>query len=233
MERVTGDVEVRSGGGGWQAARTGMQLSQGDELATGFDSTVTLKFEDNSVVSVKPLTQFTIDRFLKDSEAVHTDIALKIGEIKAQVVQDAPLASDFVVITPSIVASVRGTEEDVVTSDKGTEVRYLSGKGQIENIRGQRSYLSASQSASVTFDGKITDAIQTAANHSRSTGTEDSGLTEAEVEIADEIFSESTGDPGSATEGQNAVTDTDAARSESSVVAEGSGKGNGNGDDPG
>jgi len=219
VESVTGDVEVRTGGV-WKTATPGMQLAVGDELATSFDSTAVLKFEDNSVVNVTPLTQFAIDRFLKDSSAVHTDIALKIGEVKARVVQNAPLPSDFVIITPTSVVSVRGTEEDVLTSDKGTEVSYAEGKGQAMNERRQRSYVAATQSASVAPDGKITDAIQTGTNRSRSTGTKDSGLTAAEVEIADEIFSDPTGDPGSASEGQSAATDTDDQLSESNVTEE-------------
>lgn len=207
VESVTGNVEVKMGAGNWQAAQPGTQLSEGDQMATGFESTAVLKFEDNSVVNVEPLTQFTIDRFLKDDQAVHTDIALKIGEVKARVVRDGTVRSDFVVVTPSSVVSVRGTEEDVRSSDLGTQVTYHEGKGQAENTKGQRSFVAASQSANVATDGKITDAIQTSVNESRSLGTRDSGLTDAEVKIAEETFSDSTGDPGSAAEGQNASTD--------------------------
>jgi hypothetical protein len=207
VDAVEGDVEVKSGGGGWATAQQGMKLAAGDRVSTGFDSRAVLKFEDNSVVTVKPLTQLTIDRFLKDEAAMRTDVAVKIGEIRAQVEHRKDLKSDFAVITPTSVVSVRGTDEAVGVSDRGTDVDIADGKVQAENERNQPTQVSGGQGASVAPDTQITAPIERAVQDSRTDTVTNLGLTNEEVGIT-EIYSNPTTDPGGATTGQLAPTET-------------------------
>jgi hypothetical protein len=206
LETLQGDVDVKRGAGSWEAGQSGMKLSPGDMVATGFASEAKLRFEDNSFVTVRPLTQMTIDRFLKDSAAVRTDIAVKVGEIKAQVEHGKGIKSDFVVITPTSVVSVRGTDEDLNVSDKGTDVVMNECTVRGENEQGQPSRVSAGQEAQFKEGELPVTPVDNAIERARADTTSGFGLSRKEEDIAHE-FSDPTLDPGLAAVGQKSSTD--------------------------
>lgn len=205
LESLQGDVDVKRGAGSWEAGQTGMKLSPGDRVATGFSSEAKLRFEDNSLVTVRPLTQMTIDRFLKDA-VVRTDIAVKIGEINAEVNRTKEIKSDFVVITPTSVVSVRGTNEDVNVSDKGAVVDLNAGSVRAQNEQGQPTQVAAGQEARLPESAVPTTPIDTAIEQGRTDTTTGFGLTNAELSNA-QFLSDPSLNPGAVSQGQQAPTD--------------------------
>lgn len=206
VDTLSGEVEVKQGSGAWQSAQKGMKLAAGDRVSTGFDSKVILKFEDNSVVTVKSLTQITIDRFLKDETAVRTDVAVRVGEIKAEVERGKGTKSDFVVITPASVVSVRGTDETINSSDIGTRVSVDDGQVRGENQQAVGAQVARTQEAFFPRGNELpVTPTDINIDQARSDTTGNIGLTPQETQIVQQ-FSDPTTDPGSATEGQEAST---------------------------
>ena len=207
VDQLEGDVEVKQGKADWAAATAGMKLSAGDQISTGFDSKLILKFEDNSVVTVKPLTQFTIDRFFKDEAAIHTDLAVKIGAVRAKVNRTADTASDFVVITPTSVVSVRGTEEEVRVTEKATDVNVIQGVVKAENERGQPASIAKGQEAQMEQGKQVVSPVEKLVEKSRTNTVSGFGLTEQEIQITGQ-YTSPTFDPGGASTGQSNPTAT-------------------------
>lgn len=123
IKSIKGDVEVKLQGDPWQTAASGMVLKEGAQLSTGFDAEAELILADNSIVKVSQLTQMKIDEFFREKAKVKTGIDLKIGKISAKVQRVGEELSDFNVVTPTSVVSVRGTKTDVRETDKGTDVQ--------------------------------------------------------------------------------------------------------------
>src|SRR5262249_59435942 len=101
-------------GGDWQDAREGFALSQGDQIHTGPESSVTLKFSDGTTMLLKELTHINVVVLLKRRERVKVQILLKLGELKSQVKRQEAVDSDYSVQTPTNIASVRGTDFDTL-----------------------------------------------------------------------------------------------------------------------
>lgn len=201
VDQVDGEVDVKQGSTDWISATPGMKLSPGDQISTGFDSKLILKFEDNSVVTVKPLTQLTIDRFFKDQAAVHTDLAVKIGTVRAKVNRTGDLASDFVVITPTSVVSVRGTEEEIHVAEKSTDVDVIHGIVRGESEQGQPTNISQGQAAQFVEGEQLVGPMEKAVEYSRTNTVGGFGLTPQEIQ-ATQLYTNPTFDPGGASTGQ-------------------------------
>jgi hypothetical protein len=107
--KLVGDVNSLVPGADWQEASEGMRLSADDEIHTGPDSEATLEFPDGSIVILKQLTRIKMRGLLSDENRVKIDLLLKMGELKAQVIRQDVVGSDFSVKTPVATTSVRGT----------------------------------------------------------------------------------------------------------------------------
>ncbi|MFQ5956835.1 MAG: hypothetical protein ACE5KK_03595, partial [Candidatus Brocadiales bacterium] len=112
---VEGDVEVKFPDQGWVPAKPGMKLQEGVELRTGPFSTANLIFADNSIASVDSFTQLTIDSFVKTDTTIKTHINLTVGSMTSTV-NRGELINDYEIVTPTVTASVRGTQIKRITS---------------------------------------------------------------------------------------------------------------------
>jgi FecR protein len=111
ITRIKGDLGVLKPGPrqDWQDGRVGQKLCLDDELHTGPDSEVELKFADRAVVTIKELTEIRIRGLAKEESRIKIEILLRIGELKAQVRPQQVIRADFSVQTPTATAGVRGT----------------------------------------------------------------------------------------------------------------------------
>jgi hypothetical protein len=109
---VTPDCSARKGGE-WQTLSAGATLSEGAEIACDPDGTATLRFPDGSTVSIKPTTQVTISSFFQQGGVAKAEILLRLGEVAADVKKSGAVRSDFQMRSPTVVASVRGTDFSV------------------------------------------------------------------------------------------------------------------------
>jgi hypothetical protein len=105
---ISGEAVVRRNGA-WVPLTSADQLKQGDEIFTGVDSRVVLKFADGSSLEIRELTQLLVQTTLVAANRKDLEVQLKLGEIKAQVKQEKAVDTTFEIRTATATASVRGT----------------------------------------------------------------------------------------------------------------------------
>lgn len=155
VEEFKGDVEVRPPGEDWKQAATGMRLPQGTLISTGFNSTLTVR-SINSSVRIKPLSQVSILENEIKPGGIHTRLKLRIGTIRAKVNRLDTKENAFFIETPSAVAGVRGTEEEVTYSpDRGTEVFLVTGSAVLGGTRKGNTIVRQRQTGKVGNDGSL------------------------------------------------------------------------------
>ncbi len=94
-------------------APVGTSLQAADVIVTGADGSAGITFADNSLVSVGPGSQFSIDRYSFDStthagEFQGTLQRGRLAAVSGKLVQQSP--ESMKIRTPSAVMAVRGTE---------------------------------------------------------------------------------------------------------------------------
>lgn len=128
VDKVVGKVDVRpSPEEKWEPAREQMVLKPGAQVSTMFLSRADLLLDTGEdkpdVVIVYALTLLTIDEHLRTADTIRTRLKLTIGSVRAGVMPTT-LEADFRVATPTLTASVRGSEIKEITHfpDSGTDV---------------------------------------------------------------------------------------------------------------
>ncbi|MFH1023735.1 MAG: FecR domain-containing protein [Planctomycetota bacterium] len=145
IHSVEGDVDVRKPAGEWAAANAGQVIEEGWEISTGFKSKAVLLFGDTSVAIVKPLTQLTINRFVKREKTAETLLDVKIGTLRVHV-KEGELKSDFKVSTPQLTASVRGTIWQISSSRScGDRISGYQGRVVAQNFQGMNRSVGAGE----------------------------------------------------------------------------------------
>ncbi|HEY2327771.1 MAG TPA: FecR family protein [Gaiellaceae bacterium] len=106
---ISGEVSVRHKNGTWTPLTPGTQLQVGDELATGVDSHLLLKFEDGSTMQLNELTQIIASTLLIPAKRKDVELQLVVGAIKANVTHETTLDTSFRIRQATASAGVRGT----------------------------------------------------------------------------------------------------------------------------
>jgi len=101
--------------------KAGMPVREADVVVTGANGTVGITFAHNSLLSIGPNSNFTIERFVFNSttHAGQFDSRLNKGTlagVSGKIVKQSPEAMR--VHTPSAIMGVRGTEFAVQVGDK-------------------------------------------------------------------------------------------------------------------
>ena len=112
LSNIKGKVEVKlPDNSAWAPATEGMVISLQTTVSTGFDSTVTVVMDKNTLV-VKPLTRLSVDRLVETQGKISTSCYLRVGGVSASVKSAEGVKQDFKVKSPYSTASVRGTGFD-------------------------------------------------------------------------------------------------------------------------
>ena len=122
-----GEVKVVQGnaylerGGERLALKVGMPVREADVVVTGSNGTVGITFADNSLLSIGPNSNFTLERYVFNSTtyAGQFDSRLTKGTlagVSGKIVKQSPEAMR--VHTPSAIMGVRGTEFAVQVGDR-------------------------------------------------------------------------------------------------------------------
>lgn len=117
-----GEVKYQHSGEAEAIAMTGIKLPIGSLLTTE-QGTITILFADGSSMILEPNSQLELDTLssFELNGMVDSTVRLKRGTVKTRVIKREP-RSQFRTITPSSVASVRGTEYRVnVVTEKSTD----------------------------------------------------------------------------------------------------------------
>ena len=119
MSKVIGDVKVDPvTDPGWRSATWGGKLFDGDQLQTGEASFSSIMFLDRSLVKIRANSKFTIKSKRTVKRELDTEINMKVGELNLT----ATKGSQFKIHTPTSVASVKGTELNLLVNEDGTSV---------------------------------------------------------------------------------------------------------------
>jgi len=122
LQNVQGDVKIqRSGTPSWIPAESGMSVSAGDRIETGDSGHVTLKLQKASI-DLKPNSQFSIKSYETQANQMKTTLRLDLGRLKARVDRLNDTGSMLKIITPTSVASVRGTIFDLDVYEYNGEI---------------------------------------------------------------------------------------------------------------
>jgi hypothetical protein len=109
VRELAGTVEMKAPGKAeWEPVRPGQRLPAETLISTGFKSTVNIVLGD-SVLTVRPLTRLSITEISRREEGDRVDLNLRAGRIRAEVKPPSGRNLDFVIRSPSVTASVRGT----------------------------------------------------------------------------------------------------------------------------
>lgn len=180
IKSVKGDVEIQPTGGVWEKASSGDKLKEGTLLSTGFGAEAQLILADNSAVTVYQLTQLKIDKFFREKAKVKTDLNLNIGKVRAQVQRVGEELSDFNVVTPTSVVSVRGTGMDVSQTDRGTNAKGLVHTIQVKDNLGRREIVRPNQETNVR-PGEVPTPVVVESQNRAKVDTAVLGLTKSEI----------------------------------------------------
>src|SRR5690606_39027174 len=115
-------VQVRRAGcppDHWIDATVDTMLQQGDEISVDPDGSATLQFADNSTTVVTDTTQLKIASYFTAGGVTRTEILLRMGQVRNSVMSNVRETHATKVVTPTSVASVRGTKF-TVAYDPGT-----------------------------------------------------------------------------------------------------------------
>jgi hypothetical protein len=109
VRELVGTVEMKAPGKAeWEPVRPGQRLSADTLISTGFKSTVNLVLGD-SVLTVRPLTRLSITEISRRDEGDLVDLNLRAGRVRAEVRPPSGRKVDFIIRSPVVTASVRGT----------------------------------------------------------------------------------------------------------------------------
>jgi hypothetical protein len=136
IKEISGKVEIKAPQLDWVQAQTGMAVSLGTTISTGFGSIAVLEL-GKSVLRVDPLTRLRIDELIEREGTVTTELFLRVGKVNAEVKTTAGLSQDFKLRSPVSTAAVRGTGFDY----SGYDLFVYDGEVTYQNLTGQdRTY---------------------------------------------------------------------------------------------
>ncbi len=117
-----------------------MLLRHGDSVRCQADSSMMLRFVDNSRLLVQQQTEFTLDTVSNyaRTKMVDTRIRLKSGHVDTQVQHKQGPGSRFQISTPSAVAAVRGTDFRIMAGSEQMRAEVLKGQVEMQAKRGKR-----------------------------------------------------------------------------------------------
>lgn len=133
---LRGTPEVRKLPGDWSDASESSVIDEGTEIATDPDTEVEIEYPDGSTTILRPSSQIKVLALFTTGGVVRTEIELAAGAIAARVQKSEVIRSDFKVRAPSSVASVRGTEFDVIHDEAAgaTTVRVTEGVVEVDPV---------------------------------------------------------------------------------------------------
>jgi hypothetical protein len=136
---IAGDVKTRQPDDTWRPARAGEALHTGQHVQVGSNSSARLQFADQSTLVVQPDTTVVMDTLSLYAGGLMADTRLRLQAGRIEV-QSNPLGrkgQKFEVITPSAVATVRGTQFVVEAMPSRTIEQTQQGQVILQNSQGR------------------------------------------------------------------------------------------------
>ena len=147
-----GTVEVQSSDDDeWQSVESAEEVTAGDDVRTGDDSSIVLSFPDESKLLMAPQTKIKIVEMSSDVESGAQVVVLQqqIGRTQNFVEPQPSEDSRYEIQTPAVTVTVWGTAFTVeVEADGTTHVAVSEGRVQVE-AQGEAIFLDAGEGTTV------------------------------------------------------------------------------------
>ena len=140
IQELSGKVEVRPPGQGWARARTGMEISGGTYVSTGFGASAVLEL-GGSILRVKQLTRMQLENIIEREGTLNTNLYLRVGKVRAEVRSTRGLRNNFRLRSPVSTAAVRGT----IFEYDGVVLWVEDGSVVLSNLLGQSEEVSGGE----------------------------------------------------------------------------------------
>jgi hypothetical protein len=137
VSKVVLDVTRRAESPDWNAARRGDILDAGNTLRTGERSLAVVKLKDNSLLRVREQTVVTFSG-TSGSGGFQKGAELQGGVVGFNITKQRP-GEEFRFLSPTSVASIRGTDGSFTNADSADIFTILSGLGRITHRRTMES----------------------------------------------------------------------------------------------
>ncbi len=137
-----GEVLIQKGGENlWLPVEKDMPLEQGDHIKTGANGFAEILVDDGSQIRLEENSEITLSELSADSQtkSVTASVYLWFGRMLSNVSRLAHSRSKFEVLTPTVVAGVRGTDFAVEVLDtKQTDVGVFDGEVGVAGLDRQK-----------------------------------------------------------------------------------------------
>lgn len=146
VDRIAGQATLYTvGGGKGVVATAGSVIHLGDRLATGPDSSVAIRFADDTLVTVLENSVVRFDHLSAHGTTGMVDSRLNLlqGRMDARVIPASGPGSRFEIHTPSAISAVRGTEYRAAADEQGMLSRIEVLHGRVEVGAAKRKVLVA------------------------------------------------------------------------------------------
>lgn len=197
---LSGHAQYRLKSSPWKEAKPGTALEVDAEIQTGPRARLTIAFPNGSTLVLNALTRIVLDKYSVGAFGSQVIMNLQGGTITANIARykTPDQRNYFQVRTPTVVAGVRGTIEEISYSpDRGTQVRMIEHGADVVDRHRARGIVPEGGKANATKEGLIpADKMATKENtstldskHASTEGEQDVSLT-----IGDFIYSAHTSD---------------------------------------
>jgi hypothetical protein len=153
--KVIKDVKLKTAeASNWSGAKIGQQLSTGDEIKTEAKSLAVIKFTDGSIINVRENSSLKIYADKKNKQ-ISKNTYIDKGDVQFNVNKQE--AEEFKFTTPTMVASIRGTQGAFNVKEEESMLLCTEGSIFIEALLGSRQTgdITGGQFAKVGTEGNI------------------------------------------------------------------------------
>lgn len=145
------DVQAKIGNSSFKPAQRGQNLSSGDAVKTGDKSFSILRFIDGSVIRVQENSEIKVRGEKSDSKLEKT-VDINFGKLGFNVKQKP--GEQFRFISPTSVASIKGTNGAYNSDSEGSSLTIVEGKGEFETKDGKKFEVNSGETAFVDNNGQ-------------------------------------------------------------------------------
>ncbi len=158
--KPVGNVEYQTGNKDWTKATPAIPLYPGDRVRTGNNSFVIIKFLENSILRVQEKSEIRINGEISANKEFSKNVYVRHGQLGFNVQKHPNEKFEF--STPTSVASIRGTQGMLTSSDSSFQLVLGSGVVIVTNlISNQNITVNGGQAATSLANGQLSVKIAT------------------------------------------------------------------------
>ncbi|GEM_PF-2765256 len=134
---VSGNAQIQNGSEAWKDVNIGTPVLDTSRIQTGYNGKVTVTMINGTRMAIGKATLIGMEKFATGGYGTQTNVNLRIGTVTAYVAKNDTSRNYFRVRTPTAVAGVRGTVEQIsYLPDSGTEVKLIESAADVINRQG-------------------------------------------------------------------------------------------------